>query len=144
MKIVHSLLLGLWVLVLPVSLYAEDEEAESEEGEEAAAAPIYLPMNPQFVVNYGGRGKLRYLKAGVTLRLANADTANAVRHHMPFIRNELVMVFAAQTDETLESMDGRDAMRMTALEKVRELINREEGYEPDSVVDVLFNSLTWH
>lgn len=137
-------LVMLCLLIFSVSALAEEEEPEEgEEGAEVAAA-IYMPLKPQFVVNYGGRGKLRYLKAGVSLRLANADVANSVLHHMPYIRNQLVMVFAAQTDETLQSMDGRESMRQAALEDIRSLIVKEEGYEPETVVDVLFNSLTWH
>ena len=127
--------------------WAEDEESEAtEEGEEAAAAaaPIYIPLKPQFVVNYGGAGKLKFLKAGVTLRLANADAANAVQHHLPFIRHKLVMVFAGQTDETLESMDGREAMRQTALADIRSLLTLEEKMDNNAVVDLLFNTLTWH
>jgi len=144
MQSLKKFLSMLALVTLPLCGIAEDEEEAEEGAEEEVAAAIYIPMKPQFVVNYGGRGKLKYLKAGVTLRLANADAANAVMHHMPYIRNQMVMVFAAQTDETLESMDGRDAMRLSALDEVRQLVAREEGYEPDVVVDVLFNSLTWH
>ncbi len=141
-----------WMVLLMAAVlwmspvYAEDEAEDeaTEEGAEPAAPAIYIPLQPQFVVNYGGNGKLRYLKTGVTIRLASPEAANSVRHHMPFIRNNLVMLFAAQTDETLESQDGREAMRQSALDEVRELLQKEDGLEPEEVVDVLFNSLTWH
>ena len=51
-----------------------DDDGETEEGEAAPAPAIYIPLKPQFVVNYGGAGKLRFLKAGVTLRLANSGS----------------------------------------------------------------------
>lgn len=135
--------------------FAQDEAVEAEGGQEEevqadgeappeAPAAIYIPMKPQFVVNYGGKGKLRYLKTSVTLRLANGNAASSVRHHMPFIRNNLVMLFAAQTDETLESQEGREAMRDAALSEVRELLVREDQVPEEDVVDVLFNALTWH
>lgn len=142
------------VLLFSLSLfcapsYAEEEApaegAEGEEGAEAAPPPaIYIPLKPQFVVNYGGVGKNRFLKAGVTLRLGNSAAANSVRHHMPYIRNQLVFIFAGQTDETLESQDGREAMRQTALSEIRQLLEAEDGLAPEDIVDVLFNSLTWH
>ena len=144
------LLLFVCLSTVPLStVLAEDEQAEAEEGEPVdgaagAAAPIYIPLKPQFVVNYGGAGRLKYLKTGVTIRLNNSDAASSVRHHLPFIRNNLVMLFAAQTDETLESQEGREAMRVAALTEVRELLEREDGIDPEQVVDVLFNSLTWH
>lgn len=135
----------IFVLLLLSSnfIWAEEDE-EKKEAKEAAPAPIYIPLKPQFVVNYGGEGKLRYLKTGVTIRLASADAAHSVRHHMPYIRNNLVLLFAAQTDESLESQEGREAMRSAALAEVRNLLIKEEGLTEEDVVDVLFNSLTWH
>lgn len=131
------------VLLFPLSLFAE-EEAETEGEAPAPASAIYIPLKPEFVVNFGGAGKLKYLKTNVTLRLGDSAAANSVRHHLPFIRNNLVMLFTAQTTESLESQEGREAMRMAALSEVRELLEREDGLDPAMVVDVLFNSLTWH
>lgn len=132
-------------LIVAMSQFALAEDEETAEGDVAAPPPaIYIPLKPQFVVNYGGAGKLKYLKTQVTLRLGDSDAANAVRHHLPFIRNNLVMLFAAQTDETLESQDGREQMRAAAIAEVRDLLLREDNIPPEGVVDVLFNSLTWH
>lgn len=134
-----------------VGVFAEEDgevDVEGEVAEEGAgpvATPaIYIPLKPEFVVNFGGAGKLKYLKTNVTLRLADSSAASAVRHHMPFIRNNLVMLFTAQTQETLQSQDGRERMREAAIAEVRVLLEREDGLPPESVVDVLFNSLTWH
>jgi len=35
-------------------------------------------------------------------------------------------------------------MRLAALSEVQDLLEREDGLERELVVDVLFNSLTWH
>lgn len=137
-------LLCLFLLLFVSLVWAEDEEVEGEDAAPSAPAPIYIPLKPQFVVNYGGAGKLRYLKTGVTVRLSSSDAAAAIRHHMPFVRNNLVMLFAKQTDETLESQDGREALREQALKEVRELLVKEDGIDPQNVVEVLFVSLTWH
>lgn len=135
-------------MCLSMLVFAEDEAEAPKEGEEGAeAAPpaaIYIPMKPEFVVNYGGVGKNKYLKAGVTMRLANSKAANSVRHHMPALRNCMVFVFAGQTDETLESQDGRESMRNAALEEIRNILEAEDGLAREDVVDVLFNALTWH
>jgi flagellar FliL protein len=101
-------------------------------------------LDPEFVVNYGGPGRLKYMKTQVTIRLADSTAAEAVRHHLPFIRNNLVMLFASQTDDTLEAQDGRESMRAAALAEVRDLLLREDDIGPEGVVDVLFNKLTWH
>ncbi|WP_121495352.1 flagellar basal body-associated FliL family protein [Teredinibacter purpureus] len=127
-------------VMLAVSVHAEDEPPA--EGEEAAPAPpkaIYLPLKPSFVVNYGGAGRLKYIKAEVSVRLDSSEAANAVRHHMPYIRNNLVMLFASQTDESLTSQAGKEALRQDALTEVRKVILDEDGLE--GVTDLFFNTL---
>lgn len=119
---------------------AEDEAAP--EGEEGVAPPpaIYLPVKPAFVVNYGGAGRLKYLKAEVSLRLADTEAANSARHHLPYIRNNLVMLFASQTEEDVSSRDGREKLRNDALLEVRKVLEQEEGMDGEKVVDVFFNN----
>lgn len=133
------------------SVWAE-EEREVEATEEAAAAEeggaeaaqtektgsIYIPLKPAFVVNYGGAGRLKYIKADISLRLQDSTAANSVRHHMPYIRNNLMMLFSAQTDESISSQDGKEALRQEALEAVREVIKKED--QTEGVVDLYFNA----
>lgn len=126
-------------------LHAEEEVAEAAEegaeGEEGAppASAIYIPFKPEFVVNYGGPGRLKYIRADISVRLDNGGAAESVRHHMPYIRNNLVMLLSAQTDETIGSQEGKEALRQEALNEVREVIMQEDQQE--GVVDLYFNSL---
>ena len=137
------------VLILPIGLmlcvagntWAEDEESSSDATRKSA---IYLPLRPQFVVNYGGGKRLKYLKAEVSVRLNTSEAANSVRHHLPYIRNNMVLLFARQTDQTLTSQEGKEVMRIEALEDLRVLLKREDDVPGEDIVDVLFNSLTWH
>lgn len=122
----------------------EEEPAAAEEGEPDAAqqtakpGSIYIPLKPAFVVNYGGPGRLKYIKADISLRLQDSTAANSVRHHMPYIRNNLMMLFSAQTDESISSQDGKEALRQEALQAVREVIMKEDHTE--GVVDLYFNA----
>lgn len=120
---------------------APAEEGDGKEGEGDAAAPnagaIYVPLKPALVVNYGGPGRLKYIKADISVRLQNPEAANSVRHHMPYIRNNLVMLFSAQTDESIASQEGKEALRREALEEVRNVILQED--QQDGVIDLYFN-----
>lgn len=133
-------------LLCSTPLLAEDEVLADSEGAdpETPKAAIYLPIKPQFVVNYGGGKRLKYLKAKVSVRLNSSPAADAVRHHLPYIRNNLVLLFAAQSDQSLSSQEGKEQMRLSALNGLRELLAQEDGIPEEDVVDVLFNSLTWH
>lgn len=145
-----------WLLLVGVCafVHAQDEsldtmddtasEPASQTGDAPTAASggplpaIYLPLKPAFVVNYGGKGPLRYLKTELAVRLASTDVANSVRHHMPWIRNNLVMLFARMTEETINSQEGREQLRQDALAEIRRIIKEEDGIE--GVVDVYFNT----
>lgn len=121
----------------------EEPSATTEDGAAASAAQtskpgsIYIPLKPAFVVNYGGPGRLKYIKADISLRLQDSTAANSVRHHMPYIRNNLMMLFSAQTDESISSQDGKEALRKEALQTVREVIMKED--QTEGVVDLYFN-----
>ncbi|ACR11177.1 flagellar basal body-associated FliL family protein [Teredinibacter turnerae] len=121
---------------------AAEEPAAAEEGEEGvpSSSAIYLPIKPAFVVNFGGPGKLRYIKAEVSVRVDSSDAANSVRHHLPYIRNNLVMLFASQTEDTVDSQAGKEALRQDALAEVRKILFEEDGLET-GVVDIFFNTL---
>jgi len=132
---IHVFLISIMVAAAP-STFAQDEP---EDADAKPAPAIYLPIKPAFVVNYGGEGKLRYLKTEISVRLQNNETADAVRHHLPFIRNNLVMLFAAQTDDDLQSQEGREMLRSKVLEQVKLVLDQENG-DSEGVIDVFFST----
>lgn len=123
-----------------------DQEAEQEvaleEGEEAASQQqaVYLPLKPAFIINYGESGSLRYVKTDVSVRLKNSDAAYALRTHMPFVRNNLLMLLAAQSDESVTSQEGKEKIRVDALSEIRDILERENRTPREDVVAVYFNN----
>mgnify|MGYP003683548023 CR=1 FL=1 len=132
---VLALLVGLALSLVASSILAQDEEGE------AAPPPraIYIPLKPPFVVNYGGVGRLRYLKAELSVRVASSTGANSIRHHMPYIRNQLILLFSKQTEETLDTQEGKEMLRQEALQAIHGILEEEDG--ESELVDVYFNQL---
>lgn len=125
-----ALLLG---LLLAGSALAQDDPAPKTEA-------LYVPLVPPFVVNYGGVGKLRYLKAEMTVRVNSLDAASRLRHHMPAVRDRLVTLLSAQDALVIDTQEGKAQLRQDALTEVRQVIELEEGGE-SGVVDVFFDNL---
>ncbi|TLX61086.1 flagellar basal body-associated protein FliL [Stutzerimonas nosocomialis] len=100
---------------------------------------LYYTLTPALVGNYGSGERLKYYKADVALRVANIDAENRVKHHEPLIRNQLVMLFSQQTDESLGSLDAKETLRQEALKQVQDVLSQETG-QP-LVDDLLFNNL---
>lgn len=127
------LLLGLIALLLPVMPAHAEEEGESN--------IHYVALEPSFVTNYGGPGRLKYLKVDVTLVTETPEQQAALEHEMPEARNVLVLLFSQQSDAEVTTPDGQDELRAKALkalqERFQELVN-------DPVVqDVLFTNLIY-
>ncbi len=131
------LLLAVNLLMAPW-VFAQDEEAVDGE---AAVVPSsrYVDIKPAFVVNYGGAGRLRYLKTEIALRVSGGDLGpRGIRRHMPYIRHTLVMILSRATEEELSSMEGKELLRLSALEGVRDVLLKEEGEQ--FIDDLLFSS----
>ncbi len=130
-----SSLVALLMLLCVFPAWGQDEDADAET---VSPSAIYIPLKPAFVVNYGGQGRLKYIKAEISVRVVDAEAANTIRHHMPYIRNNLVLLLSSQTEETIETTEGKELLRQAAVEEIRKIL-AEEG-EVDGVVDLYFDN----
>ncbi|GGY82985.1 hypothetical protein GCM10011613_29790 [Cellvibrio zantedeschiae] len=84
----------------------------------------YIAIKPPLVVNYGGPGRVKYIKAELSLRTEDAHSAQEVSHHMPLIRDTLIMLISSVTDEQMASGEGKEKMRVEALAKINEALEK--------------------
>ncbi|PCJ14690.1 MAG: hypothetical protein COB04_14690 [Gammaproteobacteria bacterium] len=99
---------------------------------------LYVDLYPAFIVNYGGKGRLRFFKTDVTVHLNAESSPDMVEDHLPFIRNNLVLLFSRQTEEALMTREGKEKLRQDALETVQSLLKSELGNE--TIDNLLFTS----
>ncbi|RYY73737.1 MAG: flagellar basal body-associated protein FliL [Gammaproteobacteria bacterium] len=102
----------------------------SSGGESFKEGVNYIAIKPPLVVNYGGPGRVKYIKAELSLRTEDAHNAQEVTHHMPLIRDTLIMLISSVTDEQMASGEGKEKMRLEALAKINEAL--EKISHPDS------------
>ena len=109
---------------LSVSLFCE---ANSGAGETFKEGVNYLAIKPPLVVNYGAGGnRVRYIKAEISMRVEDLKAAQEVSHHMPVVRDTLIMLFSSMTDEQVGSGQGKEEMRQEALKRVNEALELSE------------------
>jgi flagellar FliL protein len=108
--------------------------SHAEEATEGVPEPIggvvrYVELKPTFVTNFGvsDSGRLRYIKADVTVRVSDKEAEYATRYHLPALRNSLVMLFSRQDESTVSSSSGRETIKVEALQELREILEAEEG-----------------
>ena len=123
---------------------AEGEEGEEGEGEGGkAAAPLYVPLAPAFVVNFQDKKKhTKFLKAEISVVAKTAKVQEAITAHMPAVRNSLVMLLSRQVYEDLMSNEGKEKLRTEALDEVKAIMKKTAGKKVGKgVEDLYFSSL---
>ncbi len=88
---------------------------------------IFEPMLPAFVANFNQNGRQRYLQVSITLLARNQADLDALKVHMPVIRNTLVMLFSAQPFDTLATPVGQEMLRQKVTASVQEVAQKEVG-----------------
>ncbi|CAI8764001.1 flagellar basal body-associated protein FliL [Pseudomonas soli] len=105
----------------------------SEPASEAAQsnvkpAAIYEPLAPAFVVNFNQNGRQRYMQVSITMQGRSQADLEALKVHMPVIRNNLVMMFSGQGFDTLAASPvGQEMLRQKATAVVQEVAQKEVG-----------------
>lgn len=96
-------------------------------GKEFAEGINYIPITPALIVNYGGPSpKVRYIKAELSIRTENAEAAQEIVHHLPIIRDRLISIFSTQTEESLSSSEGKEKLRLLALDEINAAVHLAE------------------
>ena len=88
---------------------------------------IYEVLAPAFVVNFKSEGKPRYLQVSVALMARNQADLNALKVHMPTLRNQLVMLFSSQNFDELNTGLGIELLKQKATVAIQELALIEVG-----------------
>lgn len=112
-----------------------------EEQETAAAGTMYFELDPAFVLNYGNgtSGRLKFLRAELTLRLSTQGTViGVVNQHMPAIRHAIIMYLSKQSNERINDASQRDSLRNELRDEVQATLAAVG--EASGVEDLLFNA----
>ena len=88
---------------------------------------IFEQMLPAFVANYKQNGRQRYLQVSITLLARNQADLDALKVHMPVIRNNLVMLFSGQSFDSLATPVGQEMLRQKVTASVQEVAQKELG-----------------
>ena len=124
------LLLTVSIMCFSVSAWSADEEVPAD-------YVNYIELKP-LLVNYGGPGKSRFIKAEVTIQVSTPAAHHAINFHMPHIRHDLVFFLTDQTLESVAAIDAQKNLSNQALKIVQNILVEEEGEA--FVSDLFFTS----
>jgi flagellar protein FliL len=121
---------------------AAEKPAKKKDGkkkDEPKEPAIYVSLEPPFVVNFEPKASSRFMQVTVELMTRDPATAQMLKDNNPLVRNNLLMLFGSQDPATVNTRDGKEALRKQALDTVRELIRGENG-KPEKMEAVFFTS----
>jgi flagellar FliL protein len=118
----------------------KDKKSAGAHGEEAAKAPaVYVALDPPFVVNFEAEQLVRFLQVTVQVMSRDPITVELIKTNDPVVRNDLLLLLGNQSYATISSREGKEKLRLEALEAVRKVV-KSAGGKPEAVEAVYFTS----
>ena len=112
---------------------AEDAAAESESADESAKKPSgeahYLAVEIP-PVNLGPEDRQRFLQLEFQVMARQAAVTEAVKKHMPAVRNELILLLSDQSSDELATRAGKQALRESLKQRVEKILASNGVDEP--------------
>ena len=114
--------------------HVADKKKEAPKG-----PPLFLPMDPPFVVNFQSEQAVRFLQVSAQIMTRDPKTLEELKVADPIIRNDLLLLLGNQKYATVSTLEGKEGLRKQSLEAVRKVI-KENGGEPQNIENVYFTS----
>jgi flagellar FliL protein len=103
------------------------------------APPLYVALDPPFVVNFEGEQLVRFLQITVQVMTRDPATVELVKANDPVVRNDLLLLFANQKYDVVAARAGKEKLRSDALTAIRHVVEAGGG-KADQIEQVYFTS----
>ncbi len=118
---------------------AAEKGSRGEEAVPEEAPPIYIALEPAFVVNFSEEsGASRFMQATIQVMTRDPEIEQAVATHMPVIRNSIVLLLSSLSVDDVAGIEGKEKLRTEVLEKVRGILKERTG--KPGVEEIYFTS----
>jgi flagellar FliL protein len=112
---------------------AEAGDASEPETKKIAPPPkgeaIYVGIPDPFLVNIQSGKRSRMMQVRVQLMVRSEEAEDAVKLHMPLIRNNLLDFFSTADGEVVSTREGRKELKDEAFKVAQEVVLEQAGFE---------------
>ncbi len=149
--LILALIIGLTMFFMSGSddeAEAVDEEVLGETLAEPAAEqadtainsgqPIYIPLNPAFVVNFENQDQVSFLQVDIQVMTYDPRVAPALNTHMPAVRNELLLLLSGKQYHEINTREGKRALSQDAMKVIQDVLKSVN--EANSIEALYFTS----
>lgn len=100
---------------------------------------LYYNVQPEFVVNFQGKTRLKFMMIELSVATRDEEVLTVLSDHDPELRNSLLMLLSEQDSEVLKTVEGKQALQKTAMERIDEVVAKYHRNE--RILDVLITRL---
>ena len=153
--LVNGLLLIIGIAVgVTLFLMGGDDEADQQsvdtetlDGDAPAAAdeaapkkgnPVYVPLHPAFIVNFENQEQVSFLQVDIQVMTYDSSVENALKEHMPAVRNELLLLLGGKQYHEINNREGKRALAQECIEVIQEVLKGVNA--PHSIEALYFTS----
>ncbi|HJS89698.1 MAG TPA: flagellar basal body-associated FliL family protein [Steroidobacteraceae bacterium] len=126
-------------LVLTHSFGKSAASAARASEKKPSGPPLYLALDPPFVVNFQADQIVRFLQISVEVMSRDPKTLELLKDNDPVVRNDLLILLANQKYSVLATPSGKEQLRAAALVAVRRDL-AQAGGDPARLEAVYFTS----
>lgn len=130
-----------FLVVLALMLFATPSVTLAAEEEVTLSNTYYVPLTPGFVTNYGGPGRLKYVRIDMTLMVEGLESQAVLEQQLPLVRNTVVLILSRQSENNVVTPNGQERIRQQLLQALNEALTREVG-QP-LLAEVLFTNFIY-
>ncbi|MEJ1961928.1 MAG: flagellar basal body-associated FliL family protein [Gammaproteobacteria bacterium] len=105
----------------------------------AKSPALYVALDPPFVVNFEAEQLVRFLQVTVQVMSRDPATVELIKTNDPVVRNDLLLLLGNQSYVTISSREGKEKLRLQALDAVRKVVVSAGG-KAEQVEAVYFTS----
>jgi len=133
------LLGGLGSALVLMHVFGSSAKASQAKSHEPSGPPLYLALDPPFVVNFQADQLVRFLQVSVEVMSRDPKTLDLMKSNDPVLRNDLLILLANQKYTVLATPEGKQQLRVDALATIRKDVTQAGG-DPKRVEAVYFTS----
>ncbi|MGB5261466.1 MAG: flagellar basal body-associated FliL family protein [Gammaproteobacteria bacterium] len=89
--------------------------------------PIYHGLDPDFVIAFQNPKNVRFVKASIEVMVRDEDVIEALKLHMPAVRDAIIMLFSAKTEDELMLPADKEKFRAEILQTIRNTLEQLTG-----------------
>ncbi len=118
--------------------HAQPAASEQATAKKVESPATYTPLEPPFVVNFEDDGAIRFLQVSIEIMSRDPKVTEAVKLHMPAIRDQLIVLLSGADYATLASREGKDTLRKQSLDTLKTILKAQGA--PDAIEGLYFTN----